>query len=73
MPVSCSPKSIVPKFARGRTPPEEGASAIHSAEDRWAEGTFAEVLNDCPVVVSVIVTVKLRLEYCTFAYIMSPG
>ena len=27
----------VPKLARGRMPPlEDGASAIHSAEERWA-------------------------------------
>ena len=42
-PVASVPKLTVPKSARGRMPPEdEGASAIHSAEERWALFTFAE-------------------------------
>ena len=52
-------KETVPKSARVRMPPlEDGASAIHSAEDRCAECTLAEVLKEAPVEVSVIVTVK---------------
>ena len=67
-------KETVPKSARGRTPPlEDGASAIHSAEDRWAECTLADVLKEAPVFVSVIVTVKdLPLEM-TSAVMWSPG
>ncbi len=35
MPVLSVPKATVPKSARGRMPPLlDGASAIHSAEDR---------------------------------------
>src|SRR5262249_21005120 len=26
---------VLPKLARGNTPPDHGASTIHSAEDRW--------------------------------------
>jgi len=64
----------VPKSARGSMPPlEDGASAIHSAEDRWAECTLAEVLKDWLVDVSVMVTVKdLPLKLAS-AVIWSPG
>jgi hypothetical protein len=66
-------KETVPKLARGRTPPlEDGASAIHSAEDRWAECTLADVLKETPVVVSVIVTVNLPLKLAS-AVMWSPG
>jgi len=66
-------KETVPKSARGRTPPlEDGASAIHSAEDRWAECTLADVLKETPVVVSVIVTVNLPLKLAS-AVMWSPG
>ncbi len=64
----------VPKSARGRMPPlEDGASAIHSADDRWAECTLADVLKEWPVVVSVMVTVNdLPLKLAS-AVIWSPG
>jgi len=49
----------IPKFASGSTvPPEDGASAIHSAEDLAAELTFTVVVKDCPVVTSEIVATK---------------
>jgi hypothetical protein len=63
----------VPKSARGRTPPlEDGASAIHSAEERCARLTFADVLKETPVVVSVIVAVNLPLKLAS-AVMWSPG
>ncbi len=73
-PVLSVPKETVPKFARGRMPPlEDGASAIHSALERCALLTFADMLKDCPVVVSVIETVKDRPLKCASAEMMSPG
>lgn len=67
-------KDTVPKSARGRMPPlEEGASAIHSAEERCAPLTFAEVLEVAPVVVSVIVTVKDLPLKLAWAVMWSPG
>jgi len=68
------PKDAVPKLARGRTPPlDEGASAIHSADERCAEFTLADLLADWPVVVSVIVTVNVRPLKWASAEILSPG
>jgi len=52
------PKSTVPKSARGRISPSEGASAIHSAEVRAAPETAALLLKDCPLRSSVIFTVN---------------
>ena len=74
MPVLSVPKYTVPKLASGRTPPlDEGASAIHSADERWAEFTLADLLADAPVVVSVMFTVKdLPLNWAS-ANILSPG
>ncbi len=46
-------KLAVPKFAKGKMVPEDGASTIHSAEDRWALADWV-VENDCPVVLSLI-------------------
>jgi hypothetical protein len=67
-------KETVPKSASGRMPPlDEGASAIHSAEERCAPLTFAEVLNESPVVVSVIVTTKDLPLKLACAVIWSPG
>ena len=67
-------KETVPKLASGRMPPlEDGASAIHSAEERWALLTFAEVLKEAPVVVSVIVTVKDLPLKLAWAVMWSPG
>ncbi len=64
----------VPKSARGRMPPlEDGASAIHSAEDRWAECTLAEVLKDWLVDVSVMVTVNDFPLKLASAVMWSPG
>ncbi len=74
IPVLSVPNAAVPKLARGRTPPlDEGASAIHSAEERWAEFTWADLLADAPVVVSVIVTVKVLPVNWASADILSPG
>ena len=56
-------------------PALDGASAIHSAEDRRALFTLALVLNDCPVVTFLIDAVNRRVwgAYCTSADITSPG
>lgn len=67
-------KLTVPKSASGRMPPlEDGASAIHSAEERWAPLTLAEVLNETPVCVSVMVTVKDLPLKLACAVMVSPG
>ena len=61
MAVLSSPKLAVPKLGNGRIPPErvqQGASAIHSADDRSAPETLELVLKDRPVVWSVMVTVN---------------
>ena len=74
IPVLSVPYETVPKSARGRMPPlEDGASAIHSAEERCAPLTFAEVLKEAPVVVSVIVTTKDRPLKLACAEMWSPG
>ena len=67
-------KLTVPKSASGRIPPlDDGASAIHSAEVRCAPDTFADLLNEAPVDVSVMVTVNdLPLNFAS-ADIVSPG
>jgi hypothetical protein len=60
IPVLSLPKVIVPKSDNGKIPPEsvqQGASAIHSADDRMAPDTLALLLKDFPVVSSVIETV----------------
>ena len=50
----------MPKFASGNIPlDDEGASAIHSAEDLAALLTVCVVLNDLPVVTSVMVAVNV--------------
>jgi hypothetical protein len=80
------PKFTVPKFASGNTPRyDEGASAIHSAEDIAAFETVPVVVKDLPVLPSVIVTVNMLLclpkeplpellpEDVTLAEIVSPG
>jgi len=51
----------VPKSASGRMPPravQQGASAIHSADERDAPLTVPLLVKDFPVVTSVIVTVN---------------
>jgi hypothetical protein len=58
-PVLPDPKSTATKFASGATPPPEGASAIHSADDRFALFILVDVLNPSPVVTSVNITVNL--------------
>ena len=45
MPVSLIPKFTVPKSASGVTPPELGASAIHSADESFALGNLVLVLK----------------------------
>jgi hypothetical protein len=78
------PKFTVPKFDSGNTPRyDEGASAIHSAEDIAALETVPEVVKDLPVLPSVIVTVNTLFvlpkeplpepEYVTLADMTSPG
>lgn len=67
-------KLTVPKSASGRMPPlDDGASAIHSAEERWAPLTLAEVVKEWFVVVSVIVTVKDLPLKLACAVMWSPG
>ena len=51
----------LPKLASGSTPPELGASAITSAEPSLACFSFWTVVNDLPLVVSLMVSVKLPL------------
>ena len=53
--VACAAVNVaVPKSARGKTPElDDGASTIHSAEDRSAVA-FWVVVNDLPVVLSLI-------------------
>jgi hypothetical protein len=79
-----NPKLAVPKFASGSTPLEdEGASAIHSAEDMAAFETVPVVVKDLPVLPSVMVTVNTVFtlpkkplavpEYVTVADITLPG
>jgi hypothetical protein len=71
--VTSVPKWTEPKSARGSTPPlDEGASAIHSAEDLCAELTLEDVEKLWPVVRSVIVTLNLVPKF-TAAEIVSPG
>ncbi len=61
-------------MANGRIPPlDDGASAIHSADDRCARFTLEDVLKECPVVVSVMVTVKDRPANDASADMWSPG
>jgi hypothetical protein len=64
----------VPKLARGRIPEElDGASAIHSADDRWALLIVLVMLNGLPDP-TVIVAVNCPLpSYLTSAEITSPG
>src|ERR1035441_9821708 len=53
--VLSSPRSTVPKSARGRIPPpavQQGASAIHSADDRARPETVALLVKTLPVVTS---------------------
>src|SRR5262249_25630957 len=68
-------KFMVPKFASGRTPPElDGASAITSAEESFADLSFALIVCDQPREASEIVSVKLpRPSVVTCAFIVSPG
>ena len=68
-------KETVPKSANGRTPLEEdGASAIHSADDSFADFSVCEVLYVALVVTSVSVRVNLLDPvYLTSPDIWSPG
>ncbi len=55
------PKRAVPKSDIGRIPPEpvqQGASPIHSADDRLAPDTVEVLLKDFPVVTSSMVAVN---------------
>ena len=63
----------VPKFARGKTPYlDDGASTIHSAEERCAVAVWV-VENFWPVVLSVICNLKAPELNVTLADIESPG
>src|SRR5690349_5733807 len=65
---------VLPKFASGRTPKfEEGASTIHSAEERLAPGADWRVLNDLPVVLLMIDRVNAPVLYTTEAEMLSPA
>src|SRR5579859_2628571 len=67
-------KFTVPKFASGRTPPEEGASAIHSAELRAALREDRLILKCPPVLVLSRISVKEPLPLKrTSALITLPG
>src|SRR5215813_13260306 len=72
---AASPKNVLQKFASGSTPPDHGASTIHSAEERLACPTFALMLNDFVVVRFLIETLNCRLfaSYFTSAATTSPG
>jgi len=53
----------VPKLARGSTPrDDDGASAMHSAEDLAAFMTVPVVVKVHPAVISTIVTVNVLLD-----------
>lgn len=66
------PKNTVPKSAKGSMdPPDDGASAIHSAELLCAELTLWVLLKLCEF--TVIVTVNDPPEYLTSAVTVSPG
>jgi len=57
------PKDIVPKLASGSTPrDEDGASAIHSAEDLAAFVTVPVVVKVHPAVMSVMLRANLLLN-----------
>src|SRR4051812_38998554 len=67
-------KPTVPKLANGSTPPELGASAITSAEPSLACFSFWVVVNEPPVVVSLMLSVKVPLpSVVTLADTVSPG
>jgi hypothetical protein len=74
IPVLSVPYDAFPKSARGSMPPlEEGASAIHSADDRCAPLTLADVLEDWPVVASLMETTNERPLKDASAEMRSPG
>ncbi len=67
-------KLTVPKSASGKIPPEEGASAIHSAEPRFAFREVCVVVNVQPRVLLVIVSVNKPEPFVlTSALRLSPG
>jgi hypothetical protein len=66
-------KLTTPKLASGKTPPDHGASAIHSADVLWAELVFFDAEKDSPVLASFMVIVKEPDAYFTSAEIRSPG
>src|SRR6187551_945566 len=64
----------LPKLASGSTPPELGASAITSADPSLACFSFWVVVNERPVVVSLMLSVKVPLpSVVTLADTVSPG
>src|SRR5712692_10819463 len=74
IPVPDWPNVTLPKSARGSIPVrDEGASAIHSAENRAAEKSTRDRTKDRPVVVSFILRVNFPPANWTSANIRSPG
>src|SRR5262245_21357498 len=69
------PKNVLQKFASGSTPPDYGASTIHSADERLACETFAPMLNDFVVVRFLSEAMNCRLfgSYFTSAVTTSPA
>ncbi len=64
---------MVPKFANGSILPDDGASTIHSAEERAAELIVAFTVTDFPVVTSFIVNANCPPLYAAVAEILSPA
>ena len=63
----------VPKFVKGSTPPLDGASTIHSAEEVWAVASVWVVVNvGCEPSVMLKVNEPLPLE-TTDAEMVSPA
>lgn len=68
------PKETLPKLASGSIPlPDDGASAIHSAEFTFALPTPCEIEKVLCEVSSVIETVNHLPTTLTWAEIRSPG
>src|SRR5262245_56439528 len=63
----------VPKLASGNTPPDHGASTIHSADERFADGSLWDVVNVQPLVEFCNVSTNLPPMYWTSALNTSPA
>ena len=64
-----------PKLAKGKTPNEDdGASAIHSAEERCADAAAFAIENSLPVVLFLRYRTNVKLEvFVTDAVMESPA